>query len=138
MDERTHIAQTTMQGFYVSAGDVDLVAQSSPPPTSKRGPGRPPKRASGPVTATLIARTLLSNPLGNFRLEGIATQAAITASLELGSSAHNDSPVFAGQDLDIAGANGNDRKRKASPDLDDPKKKRKTDIVRNFSIYFAQ
>lgn len=132
IDERTHIAQTTLQGFYVSAGDVDLVAQSSPPPASKRGPGRPPKRAAGPVNATLIARTLLSNPLGNHRLEGLTAQAAITASLELGMTGKDaSSPILEFQELDIGNSNGNDRKRKASPESNDPKKKRKTaDIVR--------
>lgn len=132
MDQRTHVAQTTVQGFYVSAGDVALVEQSSPEQASntgglKRGPGRPPKRSVGPLNATLIARTLLSNPLGSHRLEEIGAQAAIAASMELQVGPH-DGPILLGEDMDMANGAGVKRKRDSTPPQDstDPNKRRKT------------
>jgi hypothetical protein len=132
IDQRTHVAQTTLQGFYVSAGDVALVEQSSPeqPSTAsglKRGPGRPPKRSVGPLNATLIARTLLNNPLGNHRIEEISAQAATAASMELQAGSH-ESPIHLGEDMEMANGTGNKRKRDSTPpqDSSDPNKRRKT------------
>ena len=134
MDQRTHVAQTTVQGFYVSAGDVALVEQSSPDQQQqqtagglKRGPGRPPKRSVGPLNATLIARTLLSNPLGSHRLEEISAQSAIAASMELQAGAH-ENPAGSGEDVDMANGTGIKRKRDSTPPQDstDPNKRRKT------------
>jgi hypothetical protein len=132
MDQRTHVAQTTLQGFYVSSGDVALVEQSSPeqPSTSsalKRGPGRPPKRSIGPLNATLIARTLLNNPLGNHRIEEISAQAAVAASMELQAASH-ESSIHLSEDVDMANGTGTKRKRDSTPpqDSSDPNKRRKT------------
>ncbi|PVF99278.1 hypothetical protein CPB86DRAFT_731598 [Serendipita vermifera] len=132
IDERTHVAQTTLQGFYVSIGDVALVEEDGPntPPAgniaSKRGPGRPPKRASGPLNATLVARTLLSHPLGGNRREEISTQAAIAASMELGANMP-DGPEALGEDMEIGSGSGIKRKRDSTPPQDsmDPNKRRK-------------
>ena len=87
INERTHFAQTTQTGFYVSQGDVDLIEDPSAPvivapmpigPSAsaqpilhsateiaqeKRPTGRPPRRA--PVNATMIAQVILNRPLGN-------------------------------------------------------------------------
>ncbi|KIM26553.1 hypothetical protein M408DRAFT_330514 [Serendipita vermifera MAFF 305830] len=138
MDQRTHVAQTTVQGFYVSAGDVALVEQASPEPTSnnsglKRGPGRPPKRSVGPLNATLIARTLLSNPLGSHRLEDISAQSAIAASMELQVGAHDTSNIL-GEDIDMVNGSGIKRKRDSTPPQDstDPNKRRKTAKIEPF------
>lgn len=161
IDERTHFAQTTLQGFYVSAGDVALVEQSTPPPShytggnaygnpnnpnntfggpngglssTKRGPGRPPKRASGPLSATLIARTLLSYPLGDKHHDDVRAQAAIAASMDLGAGIglgidpheQTATPPFGTGDADGTNGNGHKRKREASPPADgaDPKRRK--------------
>lgn len=86
INERTHFAQTTQTGFYVSQGDVDLIEDPSAPvqivsmpigpsvstqpmlqpapdiAQEKRPTGRPPRRA--PVNATMIAQVILNRPLG--------------------------------------------------------------------------
>lgn len=86
INERTHFAQTTQTGFYVSQGDVDLIEDPSAPvqivsmpigpsvsaqpmlqpaadiTQEKRPTGRPPRRA--PVNATMIAQVILNRPLG--------------------------------------------------------------------------
>jgi hypothetical protein len=100
---------------------------------SKRGPGRPPKRASGPLNATLVARTLLSHPLGGNRRDEISTQAAIAASMELGANMP-DGPEGHGDDIDIGIGGGIKRKRDESPPTDstDPNKRRKVSKLVGF------
>jgi hypothetical protein len=87
INERTHFAQTTQTGFYVSRGDVDLIQDPSAPVIAplmplgssvpvqpmlqpalevtqeKRPAGRPPRRT--PVNATMIAQVILNRPLGS-------------------------------------------------------------------------
>jgi len=81
----------------------------------------------GPLSATLIARTLLSNPLGNHRLGEISAQAAVAASMELQIGPH-DSPMLQGEDMETANGTGIKRKRESTPPQDnsDPNKRRKT------------
>lgn len=186
IDERRYIAQTTLQGFYVSAGDVSLVEQETgsnagtninpftqqPYPNNlnqpqgtklmdihgnkaldigvKRGPGRPPKRAAGPVGAVAIAKTLLSRPLGKKGDEEIGHHGVVAAAANLelngpnpgshepsalGTGAHvdglgtHDSPIVLAeevkQDLEGGLGAGQKRKRDSTPPTDDPNKRRK-------------
>ncbi|KAG8829499.1 hypothetical protein FRC18_009264 [Serendipita sp. 400] len=139
IDERTHFAQTTLQGFYVSSGDVALVEQEGYEPSAqinfnsnnlnsnKRGPGRPPKRAAGPLNATLIARTLLEQPLGNHKNEAITAQAAIAASMELGIGPSEVTPPILTEEPEMQNGNGQKRKRDSTPSQDssDPNKRRR-------------
>jgi hypothetical protein len=179
IDERRYIAQTTLQGFYVSSGDVSLVEQetgsnadanqinpftSQPYPNAanhphgvkimdihgnkvselgvKRGPGRPPKRAAGPVNAVSIAKTLLGKPLGKKGDEDIGHQSIMiaAANLELNSGPNGNTDGVGTQDSPIVLAEeakynregssgtshgGQKRKRDSTPPTDDANKRRK-------------
>ena len=100
INERTHFAQTTQSGFYVSRGDVDLIEDPSAPirvapmpivssvsaqamlqlapdmVQEKRPTGRPPRRA--PVNATMIAQVILNRPLGSGEASVVGRMSEIT------------------------------------------------------------
>jgi len=126
----------------------------------KRGPGRPPKRAAGPVNAVSIAKTLLGKPLGKKGDEDIGHQGilVLAAHLELNSGpnagAHNhenanadgvgtqDSPILLADESKhdregSVGTNhgGQKRKRDSTPPTDDPNKRRKTAKIVSLSLF---
>jgi len=105
----------------------------------KRGPGRPPKRAAGPVNAVSIAKTLLGKPLGKKGDEDIGHQSIIiaAANLELTSGSNANTDAAGTQDSSMAlaeeskydregSAGGQKRKRDSTPPTDDSNKRRKT------------